>query len=417
MKIPYQVPQWKTLLSLIALIFSHSLWAAPSEHFQRYELIEFNGQVTHIRDKGLDARNIAAAYFQALSNGQTLLASDPEANQQKNKVLSQMQNLPGWKNWLKNQHRKKMRNRVGQALEKIDTVSLGALFQSHEFQNAFTQFEGPFQQILLEFDFAVLAYLNNPTHFFARDAFLRAVEEAANLAVSAAGAPAIVSHLLVRTGEMAIEMHDFRQATLLYYLEAYSGEELGLTESERRRALSSIYEGNQLFRSLFTWENYGENKLLEDNQQATERFAEGDSGTYTPFGLNKFRLMSANTNSGKLKNLFEPGDSGIVNGLHARSLLDSNPAPVINYASPDAVLKERIFLELLKAGLSMAPSISTPLIDLDVQSAVDSLYIEQKALEGILKGYFEDIGDEASKELILRQSVNVWTYALISEYQ
>lgn len=264
--------------------------------------------------------------------------------------------------------------------------------------------ENDIEQLVSLPEWQVVSSLNQPGYFYKRKVFRTIIRNAASqIKLILPIGPAVYWAIYyVKMYERYLhETKREHQNMLLYYLTNYSGETLGLTELEHKKALSSIFESNiafydifELFRARRTWKNYGLSKLIkikEKVEKRKEKYEDHFSGSMTD--LTTFHSQTTK-DDGKV----------LVDFYTKKSLLSGKYSLSYYYNKPKLVLAKRIYLTMLRFVYDFLPLPTGVGFILDQLTA--SEMNSQIRREGSLIAHFEDHGDKEMVKKLFIQAVN-----------
>ncbi len=290
------------------------------------------------------------------------------------------------------------------ALREIEKLDLDKIFNSPRFKAVLAKFEKKLQNIMMNLRFDLLSKLDDPTFFYKRNVAYKVVKWALGFAASRLSSIPILnmaSYIIVEAEKAIREARVYHQNMLLYYLNSFPAEELGLTKEEADHAFSSIYE------SRISWFNIWDSRSA---QKYWDRF--GTDRFYTSFRAANNKLRKAkklytyvgNRLNYAFQDVTYKDSEVVVNLFDNESMFQGMPAVTHYYKSPLRVAIKRQLLQIVQVGISFVPVPS--FIKKIVNSYVDSTYVSQSLTEGALTAYFESIKNKEMQNKILRQSVN-----------
>lgn len=290
------------------------------------------------------------------------------------------------------------------AFEWMKKTNLGTLLVDEKFLKFIDAVEAESNKFTKDPQFVVVANLDNSSYFF-DEAFMKFLKEKIGDLAESYFETTIFLKVVTYIGD---DYSDFiankklyHQNILSYYLETIPAEELGLTEVEKNKALSSIVDSRLSFGFGGYWEHrkvkkdfegYGYSKLLASDKSAEKRW-EQYSKEFDG------RLNKINHNFSEVSF----GESPIVINLgDKKERFDKHPSLTFDSQCPDFLYTSRRRFELVKVALGVSPiPYSSKLFYL-----VKSKYQSQALSEGFYYGYLESTNQTAKKEYILKQSMN-----------
>lgn len=295
-------------------------------------------------------------------------------------------------------------NMVDTAIEWMQKTQIGNVLTDPKFLEMLQKINNEGNQFVKDPDYQVMANLNNPTYFYKKAApkfFLKKLKGLAeNYFTSGNPYLKVVTFVINDYAMWVGRSKVYHQNYLRYYLETQKAEDLGLTESERLKALSSIEDSKLAFnfKGLFAsgkivkdFEGYGAEKLAEADAEGEKRLEKSDK-------LFEGRLDKI---SAYYSLVSFQGSPLFLNLPTRKSLLNKQPSFAFDDECPDFQYQNRRRYELARVALSIFP---IPYAD-KVSKLFRTKYESQSLDEGMLYAAFESEND-ANKSYILKQSVN-----------
>lgn len=290
------------------------------------------------------------------------------------------------------------------ALDWIKKTDIGKFLVDEKFLKFIKEMEGVTQQYTSDPSFATVANLDNSTYFFKKTFIKFLSNKLIDLAKSYFGATAylkIVTYIGDDYSRFIVHKKMYHQNILAYYLENFRADQLGLTESEKRRALSSIrdsrlsfgfggyFESNKIKKDFA---EYGYKKLLEADKSGEKRWSKHAA-------LFNDRLFKINSSFSEASF----GQSAItINVGVKKDKGDDRPSYVYDDACPDFLYKNRRRYEMSRIALGMSPIPYTG----KLFTLIKSKYQSQALSEGMYYAHLESTEQEAKKAVVLKQSMN-----------
>ncbi len=254
----------------------------------------------------------------------------------------------------------------------------------------------------------VVASLNHPGYFYKRNVFREIIRQAASqikLIVPVGPAVTWVIYFVKMYESYLHETKREHQSMLLYYLRTYHGEDLGLTEVEQARAISSVFESDISFYNIFehfkarkTWDTYGLLKLekvkekFEARKHKYQDYFSGPVIDLTPFH------SEARKDSGQV----------LIDFYTKKSIVEGRYSLSYYYQRPKLVLAKRIYFTIVRFiyGVLPLPPGAGTILDIYTGSKMDS----QIRREGSLVAKFEASNNRDMVKKLIIQAVNPVAY-------
>lgn len=257
-------------------------------------------------------------------------------------------------------------------------------------------------------NFRVLAVPEDSKYFAKNEMLLKLIRQFSGLMKTALGnsfGVSIALYLVQYSFDMIIERRNFYQNYLLYYLDTYGSEGLGVTEAEVQKIKSSIFESRikwyqfwELIRAQKTWDEYGYNNHLDD-VIAAEKRKNSRAGDLNTWGSQ----MGFGFNAGEKKST-----SVVVNLINSQNVVSKKLSLAFDADHPRKILTLRLVYFVLQLGLRFAP---VPAVSSVFDFFVNSLYVPQRQLEGALYGYYQDKNSTDLARIIADQTINPFIIA------
>jgi hypothetical protein len=353
-----------------------------------------NNKITRIMLKGLNLQ--VTNYVRDMGMLVTALRDNPKFRSESVASILASQEYGQWSDEYK--------QGVQNAVEYLRQPELAAAFRDPKFQAVMTRVAAEINLHLL--DFKTLARPYEPLAFYYSEAAEKLIRTLLDLAGSSLGGPAygLAKYLIFRMVDFGYERRDYFQSYLLHHIETFGPAALGLNNEEADLVRSSIYDAR------ITWWKFWKAKKAKKNWSnwGNERLAD-DQGTCSDRASDRADELGAGPQS--LDFIFVEGrfDDGIkvMNLLDGKSAFNGSPSLAFDEAEPNKLLVQRILLEVLKLGLSMAPV--PGVVMKPFEWFVDSMYMGQIRSEGSFLAYLESMHDGARARIAIRQSINPFT--------
>ncbi len=379
------------LVILLTLLFTFSSQAEDSldAYKKRFRIIrEEEGRALRIIDKSLHTRlsfkNFSQTYFDWFIKESPVLSMASEFISPSAEVESV-----------------EINRQLNSILETVRKYQLGVLIKSNAFKKINLFLSSEFKKVSTV-GFRTVSNLENTT-FFYQNKHYRKIEGATLKEVSkyfpSIKDESVVAYLVKRYIGFLKDSRTYHQSILLHYLVNFKAKDLGMSDLEVGKAVSSILEGdikkhNILSRRRLSknWDSYGKKKLIEIRRDSLKIVVEfGELYDHSPYFANPYFAKT------KMKR----GEEVWINPYYQNKALDNTPSLSFDFSRPNFVYKKRRYYELL--------------LFAEVQSGKDSKikkyfthlrFRRQMLKEGMLAGYYESKGNSSMMNKILRQSLN-----------
>ena len=263
------------------------------------------------------------------------------------------------------------------------------------------RFQTELKKVLKMLDLAIIADPTDTRYFYRKNVTYTVVKEALEFAKKRFDNIPVLnlaSFVIVRVHEMILEQRLVYQNMLLHYLQNHETM-LGMTTTEVNRVFSSVYESRipvtgfqESNLAKRTWGKYGLNKFYAVVRMGNNKIRR-----------NRTLVMEKHVNFGFIE-VKEEGQRVIKNLINNKHMFSGKMATAYYYDKPNKVRRFRTLLNLGQLGLGFLPIPGW--IKSNVESFVESYYVQQKRTEGALIGFFEATGHQAMFEAIIKQNVN-----------
>lgn len=289
------------------------------------------------------------------------------------------------------------------SIKNLKDVDIDHFFKAAQTKNVLSFFQTELQKAFDKYSLAVIASTEDPRYFYKRNVTYEIVKRALDFAkkqFSDIPLLNLASMVIVKVHDLVLEQRLFHQNMLLHYLQNAKVEDLGLTVDEADRIFSSIYESRiavinyrESNEAASNWTRYGLNKFYETLRTANNRVRREMS-----------TLKEVNRLNFAFVQVKEDGQKLIKNIVHNKHSFSQDMSIAYYVEQPDKVRRFRSLLNLGQVGLGF---ITLPgWLKSQVNSFVDSYYVEQKRLEGALIGHFEMSGNMVMARQIKEQLIN-----------
>ncbi len=390
-----KTPVTYLLTVLVVLILPHGSWANVAEDFFKTFAIErgYDGKIKKIYLKRGNARRLT---FDDVAESFTdeILAAQNEIKQfDERSFIENNFEIQDWPIEQRQQAEKTLRLLKQQDLQavikdKSVTNAINYLLESGESET---------------FNFRVLAVPENPRYYDSNETALRIGVKASGLINLAAGGAFGVSaalFLVSRTFDMILERRSFFQNCLIYYFDKYGPERFGVSKFESQKILSSIYESRikvwhfwERKRARLTWDKYGFDKYSAYLVDAEKRRKTENQELVSWGSRMGFAFHDGENRSGKK----------IVNLVTHRSVMSKKLSYGFDYTSPNKLRNLRLLYFLMQIGVRFAPVPGSGRV---FDFFVESLYVPQRQMEGMLYGFLKDNGSPSAAHAVARQTIN-----------
>lgn len=298
--------------------------------------------------------------------------------------------------------------RIKESLLNLPNIDVDAAFAALNNGDFWAEFQRRLQEAMMYIDPSILTYHDDARFFYKKNVTYAVVTWALEQAQKRfADMPIlnIASFVIVRVHDMMLEQRLFHHNMLLHYFETVSEDKLGMTKEEVDMAISSIYEYKiqatnlmESNRAAADWMNYGQNNFYKMVRTGNGRVREWSAPLSRFSEVKKINFAFAEVKEKEAQKIYH---------LHVNAhKFSSKPALAYDFSQPNRIKRNRALLNLAGIGLGF---ITMPgWIKDNVQSFLQSLYVEQVRMEGALVGYFEMNGNDAMMKKIYGQRANFY---------
>lgn len=293
---------------------------------------------------------------------------------------------------------------IRESFDNLKTVNIDNFFAMAETKGVLAKFQSELKKALMLLDLSVIASTEDPRYFYKRNVTYEVVKRAIDFAKGKFdNIPLLnlVSFVMVQVHELVLEQRLFHQNMMLHYLQNVKEADMGLSINDADKIFSSIYESritainyNESTRAANTWTRYGLNKFYTMVRTANNRLRRSNRTLDSVGARYNFGFFEAK----------EDGQRVVKNLILNKHKFSSKMATAYNYDKPDEVRRFRSLLNLGQVGLGFLPLPGW--LKNQVESFIESYYVEQKRLEGALVAYFDINGNTVMSKNIKTQLIN-----------
>lgn len=398
----------------LALLTSLSAFAYEMKGFDaRFGLVKnAEGKVTAIKLKKAVTKFTIRPFLEQIKNDLKAEQATFSAKSfsEKEAQIDEMLSTMGLNSYDKNAAGSEEARRMKESLLNLPNIDVDAAFAALNDGDFWAEFQRRLQDAMMYIDPSVLTYHDDARFFYKKNVTYAVVKWALEQAQKRfADMPIlnIASFVIVRVHDMMLEQRLFHHNMLLHYFETVSEDKLGMTKEEVDLAISSIYEYKiqatnflESNRAAADWMNYGQNNFYRMIRSGNTRVRDWAGpvfgGRFT--NIKKVNFAFAEVTEKEAKKIYH---------LHLSAhSFTSKPALAYDYSQPNRIKRTRALLNLAGVGLGFITLPSW--IKDNVQSFMQSMYVEQVRMEGALVGYFEMNGNDAMMKKIYGQRANFY---------
>ncbi len=290
------------------------------------------------------------------------------------------------------------------AFDWLKKTNVGKLLTEEKFLKFLNELSKLSDEYTKDPDYVIMANLDNPTYFYKKQfgKFLSGqLKKLIKNQLELASYVKILTFIADDYTRHILNKKTYHQNMLAFYLESVPAEQLGLTELDKNRALSSIADSRLSFgikgmsesrKIKKDFDSYGYKKWEKSSMDAEKRWNKH---------ANLFDSRLEKQTSGF--SLVSHGQSPIVvNTGVKKDKSNDRPSYVFDKECPEFVYDMRKNYEFIRIALGMSPiPYSSRLFTI-----FKSRYQSQAMSEGSYSAYLEAIGQAEVKEFILKQSMN-----------
>ncbi len=391
-------------LALLAL-FSFSVSAQNLDGFnKRFKLVkDLEGNLVTVHDQSLSFNFSIKPYIkfikQHLLNEKARLQSKGiEAYQ------AELDHLFEGELWQEGDTQSTRRKILLDSINELGSLDVDAVFADKDFKEVLKQFELKIKDAMRFLDPTVVARVDDPKFFWKKTATHQALVFALDFARKRLATVPLLNtaFFVLKESERLIRAsRTYHQNMLLYYVEEFKAEDLGMTHEEANKVFSSIHEARIPWYAIWesnaaaaNWDKYGVDKFYASVRSANDRLYKHET---------KFDKVGDRVNYAFQYATYK-GDVVVVNKFNGTHTFDGKPSISLNLDSPKKVVRQRVILQLANLGLSFVPLPS--FIKDFAHSFVKSFYEQQSLTEGAMYATFESEGDPRAAKAMAFQALN-----------
>lgn len=287
------------------------------------------------------------------------------------------------------------------ALESLDVE---AVFADKDFAEVMKAFEAKIKEAMRFLDPTVVARADDPKFFWKKTATHQALVFALDFARKRLSTVPLLNTALfvLKESERLIRAsRTYHQNMLLYYVEEFKAEDLGMTHEEANRVFSSIHEARIPWYAIWesnaaaaNWDKYGVDRFYASVRSGNDRLFRHKA---------KYDKLGDRVNYAFQYATYK-GDVVVLNKFHGTHSFDGKPAIALNLDRTSRVMRQRIVLQLGNLGLSFVP-LPSFIKDL-AHGFIKSFYEQQSLTEGAMYATFEAKGDPRAARAMALQALN-----------
>lgn len=391
-------------LTLLALL-SFSVSAQSLDGFnKRFRLVkDLEGKLVTVHDNSLSFKFSIKPYLKfikehLLSEQARLQSKGVEAYQ------AELDQLFEGELWNEGDQSSATRLVLSDSMVALSQVDIEAVFKDAAFSEVLKAFEGRIQDAMRFLDPTVVARVDDPKFFWKKTATHQALVFALDFARKRLSSVPLLNTALfvLKESERLIRASRlYHQNMLLYYVEEFKAEDLGMTHLEANQVFSSIHEARIPYYAFWEsnaaaadWDKYGVNSFYASVRSANSRLNKYEA---------KFDKIGDRVNYAFQYATYK-GDVVVVNKFNGTHTFDGKPSVAINLDRPNRIKRQRVVLQLANLGLSFVPLPS--FIKDFAHSFVKSFYEKQSLTEGAMYATFESEGDPRAAAAMAQQALN-----------
>ena len=398
----------KILLSIIFIYSLQTFGANPSSDgfHKRFKFVRNEqGNVVAIADKSLSTNFSVWTYVDALKKE---LLNEQTAMQNKGTYFSDAKNIlfeDGiFKKSTNSSNDNAFKAYMMDSLYGVEKLDINAIFNNSVLKEVISSYEEKLKSLMMNLRLDVVAQIDDPKYFYTRNLSYQAVKFGLDLArkrLSSVPLLNAASDIIVKVEKLVRERRTYHQNMLLYYLDNFTPEELGLTKDEADRAFSSIYESR--ISTISYWEsNRAQAQWLT---YGTDYFYNGWRAGSRTLLINQKRYSEIGERLTYAFNEVTLNDKEvIINLFDKQSMIQWTPSIAYDYTRPNFIKRKRQLHRLVQVGMSF---ITVPAFFKDtINSYIESTYVKQRLTEGSLLAYFEAHNMEEMRTNLASQTMN-----------
>ncbi len=396
---------FKTMNVIIALFLSFNAYSNQNlEGFKkRFSLVKDDqGKVTYVRMNLVTKNWSIMPYVNQIKEDIQKEITRMQSKSYQGELEDMLQSLEAGAE--KSQETKENILAIRDSINNLPNLKLNHVFSEIKSKGVLAKFEKELKEALMLLDLSVIASTEDPRYFYKRNVTYEVVKKAIEFAKDKFdNIPVLnlISFVMVQVHEMVLEQRLFHQNMMLHYLQNVKEADLGITIAEADKIFSSIYESRisavnyrESNQAAETWGKYGLNKFYSMVRTANNRLRRSTRTLDHVGSRYNFAFFEAKEN----------GERVVKNLVHNKHKFSGKMATAYNYDRPDEVRRFRSLLNLGQVGLGF---LTLPgWLKGQVESFIESYYVEQKRLEGALIAYFDINGNQVMAKNIKKQLIN-----------
>lgn len=396
---------FKTMNVIIALFLSLNAYSNQSlDGFKkRFSLVKDDqGKVTYVRMNLVTKNWSIMPYVNQIKEDIQKEIARMQSKSYQNELEEMLQTLEEGAE--KSQETKENILAIRDSINNLPNLKLENVFSEIKSKGVLAKFEKELKEALMLLDLSVIASTEDARYFYKRNVTYEVVKKAIEFAKDKFdNIPVLnlISFVMVQVHEMVLEQRLFHQNMMLHYLQNVKEADLGITVAEADKIFSSIYESRisavnyrESNQAAETWGKYGLNKFYSMVRTANNRLRRSARTLDEVGSRYNFAFFEAK----------EDGQRVVKNLVHNKHKFSGKMATAYNYDKPDEVRRFRSLLNLGQVGLGFLPLPGW--LKGQVESFIESYYVEQKRLEGALIAYFDINGNQVMAKNIKKQLIN-----------
>lgn len=395
----------RQLLVAVLAIFSFAANANNLDGFnKRFRLVkDLEGNLVTIHDNSLSFKFSIKPYLkfikeQLLGEQARLQAKGVEAYQ------AELDSLFEGELWGRGDQGSTTRLLLTDSMMALETLDVEEVFSDKDFNAVMKEFEAKIKEALMFLDPTVVARVDDPKFYWKKAATHQALVFALDFARKRLSTVPLLNtaFFVLKESERLIRSSRlYHQNILLYYVEEFEAQELGMTHIESNRVFSSIHEARIPWYAIWesnaaaaNWDKYGVDRFYASVRSGNDRLF-NHKHKYDKLGDRVNYAFQYATYKGQVVVLNK------FNGTHA---LDGKPSIALNLDKPNKIMRQRIVLQLSNLGLSFVP-LPSFIKDL-AHGFIKSFYEQQSLTEGAMYATFEVKGDPRAARQMALQALN-----------
>jgi hypothetical protein len=405
----------RIIILSIGLMFSLTAFAqdlSVQGFNNRFTLVrDASGKISSIKLKKVVTRFTIKPFLDQLKHDLLLEQSGNKGSADKEMEIDQLLTDMGFDPYSKATGSEEAQ-KIKEALLNVPNINVNQVFAQVNQADFWKEFESKLNEAFLFIDPSVMANLDDSRFFYKRNVTYKVVKWALDQAEKRfSNVPAlnIASFVIVRVHEMMLEQRHFHHNMLLHYFETLPETKLGMTKEEVDRTVSSIYEYRidainilESNRAANDWMNFGMNSFYTMVRSGNTRVKswEAPTAAWGFQNIKKINFAFAQVVRNNARQIYH---------LHMNThRFSKNPALAYDYSNPKKVQRNRALLNI--AGIALGFVQMPGWLKGNINSFMESFYVNQVRMEGALVGYFESTGDTTMIKNIYGQRANFYIY-------